>query len=268
MDEYHFAVITAAVGVFGLLWGSFLGSVADRLLSGTPLLREPRSLCETCRTTLKPRDLVPVVSWCFSRGRCRYCQTKLSIRYPIYEVSTAVAFLAAWLFNPTPSIFFILVFFWSVGFILFVSDMDTNHLSPKGLGLLALGALVYVWDRERALPCLDPQLIETSVFAGTLGLLSAGTLYGVMGPEKVGSGDVWLIGILGLWVGTGTPWAVAVGAAFTVFFELARRPWRQLTTFAEKSKPQGLGGVARPLLPLGSWLLLSAFIILCVVTKT
>lgn len=77
------------VGVFGLIVGSFLNVVILRFgekgIGG-------RSECPSCHTTLQSRDLVPVFSWIFLRGRCRYCKARISIQYPLVEASTGILF--------------------------------------------------------------------------------------------------------------------------------------------------------------------------------
>ncbi len=76
--------------IFGLLIGSFLNCLIYRLEVGEK--PEGRSYCPKCKKTLKVRDLVPVFSYIFLRGRCRYCGKKISIQYPLVEFSTGVLF--------------------------------------------------------------------------------------------------------------------------------------------------------------------------------
>jgi leader peptidase (prepilin peptidase) / N-methyltransferase len=83
--------MTAALfGVFGLIVGSFLNVL---------ILREAReesiggrSYCPHCKKTLSPLDLVPLVSWIFLRGKCRYCKSGISLQYPLVEALTALLF--------------------------------------------------------------------------------------------------------------------------------------------------------------------------------
>ena len=73
------------VFIFGLVFGSFLNVVVYRLKSGEPIGLS-RSFCPYCKTTLKWYDLVPLLSFIYLRGRCRYCRKKISWQYPIVEV--------------------------------------------------------------------------------------------------------------------------------------------------------------------------------------
>ncbi len=86
------AVLVAAVG---LAVGSFLNVAIGRLRSGETGFRS-RSRCPKCQTVLRPRDLVPVLSFFALRGRCRSCKEPISWQYPLIEFSTMALFLAAY----------------------------------------------------------------------------------------------------------------------------------------------------------------------------
>ncbi|WP_299485902.1 A24 family peptidase [Acaryochloris sp. IP29b_bin.137] len=76
--------------------GSFLNVVIYRLPEGLSLLHPP-SRCPQCHTQLKPYDNVPVLGWLWLRGKCRYCHTPISSRYPLVEAATAGLFLGIFL---------------------------------------------------------------------------------------------------------------------------------------------------------------------------
>lgn len=60
-------------------------------------LAMPRSHCTTCHTPLRARDLVPVLSFLWLKGRCAHCETKVSWRYPLVETVVALVWAAsAW----------------------------------------------------------------------------------------------------------------------------------------------------------------------------
>jgi prepilin signal peptidase PulO-like enzyme (type II secretory pathway) len=52
-----------------------------------------RSVCRKCHHTLHAKDLIPLRSFFSQKGRCRYCKTKLSRRYPLLEIGTVVIFV-------------------------------------------------------------------------------------------------------------------------------------------------------------------------------
>ncbi len=78
--------------IFGTAIGSFLNVLIDRLPREESI--NGRSHCEFCKKTLSPLDLIPVVSFLFLKGKCRYCGEKLSWQYPGIEILTGVLFVA------------------------------------------------------------------------------------------------------------------------------------------------------------------------------
>ena len=91
-DPVIFAYCLVVAALLGLVMGSFINCWAWRYLRGESVVRG-HSHCTSCGHELGVRDLVPVFSWLFSRGRCRYCGDKVSARYPITELVCAVAFV-------------------------------------------------------------------------------------------------------------------------------------------------------------------------------
>ena len=85
--------------VFGLIFGSFLNVVIYRLKTGEPL-GFSRSFCPECRAKLKWFDLIPLFSFIFLRGRCRYCQKKISWQYPIVEILSGLIWVGAFYVTP------------------------------------------------------------------------------------------------------------------------------------------------------------------------
>lgn len=79
--------------VIGSVIGSFLNVVIYRLPRGMSLLH-PGSSCPQCGHLIRWFDNVPIFGWLWLRGRCRDCQAKISIRYPLVEAATALIFVA------------------------------------------------------------------------------------------------------------------------------------------------------------------------------
>lgn len=78
--------------IFGLLVGSFLNSVIYRLENKKGFILG-RSICPQCKHKLAWYDLIPVFTFIFLKGRCRYCQKKISWQYPLVELATGLLFL-------------------------------------------------------------------------------------------------------------------------------------------------------------------------------
>ncbi len=88
MTVYYYILVFA----YGLIIGSFLNVCICRMPLGESVVKPP-SHCPNCGTRLTVLDLVPLFSYLFLGGKCRYCKVKISIKYPLMEVLTAVIYL-------------------------------------------------------------------------------------------------------------------------------------------------------------------------------
>ena len=100
------------IGLLGLCFGSFINALVWRvhqLSSGKKLSKAKkqqlsilhgRSMCPSCKHELRATDLVPVLSWLYLRGKCRYCKASIGWQYPLVEVVTAILFVVSYMFWP------------------------------------------------------------------------------------------------------------------------------------------------------------------------
>ena len=84
--------------IIGLVWGSFLNVVIYRLPRGLSLLRPPSS-CPKCGRRIRWYDNIPIFSYFFLGGKCRFCRAKISPIYPAVEALTAISFLIVYFHN-------------------------------------------------------------------------------------------------------------------------------------------------------------------------
>lgn len=77
--------------IFGSVFGSFIGCLADRHVTGEPIWKG-RSHCDACGHPLSGMDLVPIFSYLFLGGRCRYCGQKIGARDFFVELFMGLAF--------------------------------------------------------------------------------------------------------------------------------------------------------------------------------
>src|SRR5689334_17322278 len=88
---------TWVVGLFlGATIGSFLNVVIYRMPRGLSLSDPPRSFCPKCKHELGFWDLFPLLSWLLLRGKCRYCQAKVSARYFFVELVNGSIWAGIW----------------------------------------------------------------------------------------------------------------------------------------------------------------------------
>ncbi len=206
------AALVAVSAVLGLLVGSFLNVVVWRVPRGESILRPP-SHCRACAAPVRPRDNVPVLSWLLLRGRCRECRERISARYPIVEVATAVVFaLLTWRFGWSPELPAFL-YLGAIGVALTLIDLDVKRL-PNAIvlpsyvvGIVLLGiAAVATGD-------------YWSLLRGLLGMVALYVFFFVLVlvyPAGMGFGDVKLAGVLGLYLGW-LGWAEVMVGAFLGF---------------------------------------------------
>lgn len=82
-----------------------------------------RSKCTACNTILKPFDLIPVLSYVFIKGKCRYCGEKISIKYPVVELVTATQFIIIYQIYGVSFEFIAIAFLTSLMNVVFVIDL-------------------------------------------------------------------------------------------------------------------------------------------------
>ena len=168
-------------------------------------LLTPRSACPNCKAPIKSWQNIPVVSWMILRGRCAGCGTKISMRYPLVEIATALLSAAvAWHFGFSAAAACALWVTWA---LIALTGIDIDHqLLPDGItlpllwtGLLA--AVVIGPVHGVALP-VSPQNAIIGAVAGYLSLwLVFHAFRLITGKEGMGYGDFKLFAALGAWLG-------------------------------------------------------------------
>ncbi|HBK34764.1 MAG: Type 4 prepilin-like protein leader peptide-processing enzyme [Candidatus Uhrbacteria bacterium GW2011_GWE2_40_58] len=86
-------MIALFVFLFGISIGSFLNVIVFRTALSETIVKG-RSKCLSCKHSLCTKDLIPVFGYLFLKGKCRYCQSKISWQYPLVEFLTGLVFLA------------------------------------------------------------------------------------------------------------------------------------------------------------------------------
>lgn len=83
--------------IIGLIVGSFISLVSHRLITKEAIILG-RSKCPSCHNKLLIRSLFPLISWLIQRGKCIFCQAKISYRYPLIELFSALGFVVTFIF--------------------------------------------------------------------------------------------------------------------------------------------------------------------------
>ncbi len=178
-----------------IFWGVSVGSFLNVCIFRLPLGRSiawPPSSCLRCGKQLRAWDLVPVLSWLWLRGRCRYCGVKISFRYAAVELLTGLVFLGLWwLIGPTWQ-FVQAAVMASVLIVITFTDLDHRIIPNKVVLFGLVVGLPLVWLSGS--PGLADALAGVLVGALPLFLLAVLT-------NGMGGGDVKLVGMLGLYLG-------------------------------------------------------------------
>lgn len=98
--------ITINVFIIGTLFGSFFTLATYRIPRKQDIVFK-RSYCPNCNHELGFFDLIPVLSYVFLGGKCKYCKQKISIRYPLFEISNGLIFVGLYLLFNFSIYFFI-----------------------------------------------------------------------------------------------------------------------------------------------------------------
>jgi prepilin signal peptidase PulO-like enzyme (type II secretory pathway) len=187
----------------GLVLGSFVNAFVWRLHTGRDWVRE-RSECTHCHHQLAPADLVPVLSWFFLKGKCRYCGKPIHDN-PLAELAVPILFVISYVAWPLAhtglGLFQFLV--WcivSVGFVILAVYDFRWYLLPNKIVFPLIGlAAVYaigtaVWQHD--------MMVIVHAMLGAL--VIAGSFYVLFQMSKgtwIGGGDVKLGIALGLLAG-------------------------------------------------------------------
>ncbi|MGH7531397.1 MAG: prepilin peptidase [Gemmatimonadales bacterium] len=169
------ALLVATAVVLGLCIGSFLNVCILRLPHDQSLMR-PRSTCPHCKQPIAWRDNIPVFSWLWLRGRCRWCHAPIALQYPLIEALVGVLFGAAVL-----------------AYGLTLQAVSAALFGTVLLGIAVTDARHYLIPDEFTLGGLVIGML-LALGGGVSGFLEA-----LLGAA-VGFALLWLVGFAGAWV--------------------------------------------------------------------
>src|SRR6266540_4518313 len=197
--------------VFGLVFGSFLSVVIHRVPRKESIVA-PRSACPHCGAMIGGRDNVPVLSYIALRGRCRSCRARISLRYPLLELATALLFAGAALKFDSAYTAGVMALLFMVLEAVTVIDIEHQIVPNRILypALIAFAVLVAVGVAVGD----DMGLVRAG-----LGFLAFGgglLVVAVISPGGMGMGDVKLAALVGLVLGALGLRYVAVAAALAI----------------------------------------------------
>ncbi len=194
-----------AGAALGLCVGSFIVTIERRWPGDPKGLIVGRSCCPHCKTTLEPHDLVPILSWLWLRGRCRYCGAVLSWVYPVGEFAAGIIGAISFLLLPLPAAIVTAGFGW---ILLLIALIDFDRMViPDSLNvmLLAVGLAASITQTWPILALRGPEPIDAlmGVVGGFAVLWAINLGYRQLrGRDGLGLGDAKLLGAAGAWNGS------------------------------------------------------------------
>ena len=197
------SVFTSGIFVFvlGLFIGSFLNCLAYRLHEKEKFVTG-RSFCPKCKHTLNWWDLVPVFSFLFLKGKCRYCQEKISIQYPLAELLTGLMFFLVFTYYSI-NLFWLVIT--GILILIFIYDLNYFLIPDSALIIGVILSLLYLIVSPISIMGYIWSALGASGFFLTIWLISKG--------KWIGFGDVKLAVLIGLLVG----WPNILIALFSAF---------------------------------------------------
>lgn len=244
--EYQIINIMTVM-IVGLIFGSFASALTYRIPRNLPWATKGgqgagnntehglRSACTSCKTALTPRDLIPIVSWALSKGKCRHCAAPVSRVYPICEITTLIGCIGVYsVFGLT---WLSLPFFIMLPFLVALIMIDFKHLIlPNQLVsiLAVLGAIVVlmrVWtdviEADINIEDIFIMYIGGGIIYGAFAWGLGAIMHKVLKKEALGFGDVKFFAVSGLWLGLPALGAFSLGAGvFGVFLGVL---WKKMT---------------------------------------
>ncbi len=194
-------MIEIIVFAFGLIIGSFCNVVIYRLPLGKSIVT-PASQCRFCRSYIRPWDNIPLLSYFLLRGRCRFCQEPISMRYPAVECISGTLFVLLYLKFELTMTFIVYALLTSALLVIALIDLD-HKIIPNTITLP--GMAVGLGLSLVALP-ITP-------LASLYGLIIGGAIFYLMAfisKGGMGGGDIKLIAMIGAFLGL-------QGGLFTIF---------------------------------------------------
>lgn len=182
------------IAALGLVIGSFLNVCIYRIPMEQSIAFPP-SHCTNCNHKLMSLDLIPVISYLFLGGKCRYCKEKISVRYPLIEILNAVLYLLIYFKFGLTLITLKYCILASILIVIGMIDYDTQFVYTSTTLFGGIMACIFI-------------IIQAVVYKnGIVDLILGGAIgFGIIGlivflTKGMGEGDIEIAAICGSFLG-------------------------------------------------------------------
>jgi len=208
------AISYTLVFLYGAVVGSFLNVCIYRIPNHESIITK-RSHCPRCGGQLTWRDLIPLLSWVWLRGRCRQCKGRISMQYPLVELANALLWVATCgVHGPTIKTLIYCLFI-SALLILSVIDARTMEI-PFGINvfIFILGAINLAMNYKDFVTYVIGLFLVSGLFYA---------IYVITRGNGIGGGDIYLMAAAGLLLGYRYIFfAMMLGCLYAVAIHLVR----------------------------------------------
>ena len=180
--------------ILGIVIGSFLNVCIYRIPMEKSIAFPP-SHCTNCKHSLKPLDLIPILSYICLGGKCKYCNEKISVRYPIIEVINGILYLLVYLKFGLTLVALKYCILVSILIVIGMIDYDTQFVFTSTTIFGGIIAVIFI-------------IIQAVLYsAGTIDLVLGGVIgFAIIGlivflTKGMGEGDIEIAAVCGLFLG-------------------------------------------------------------------
>ena len=198
-------LIAVFLFIFGAVFASFGGVVAYRVPKGQSIIK-PDSYCPSCHKNIKPYDNIPILSWLILGGKCRNCKANIGFFSLLCEIFGGIGFCGAYLMygNTTTTLPLFIALLLTVFLFIIMAAIDYETHDIYNVTLIIFGAIALFSALYRILALNESVwnfLGGAALGYGFFGLISLISKL-ILKRSALGNGDIWLVGIGGLMLGT------------------------------------------------------------------
>ncbi len=192
--DYLWTLLFFAIGA---CVGSFLNVIADRLPRGGSIVSPP-SHCESCGRQLRAKDNIPIISYLYLKGRCRYCGAAIPQRIFWVEIATAALFAFIFWYYGFSHLLPVMIVYGSIFIVLTVTDLE-HRLLPNKIVYPAIAIALAVALASQFLHLHLLPNLKSAAIGGAVGFIFL--LVPALISRGMGWGDVKLAAFIGLATG-------------------------------------------------------------------
>ena len=220
--------------IIGTVLGSFYGVVGTRLCEEKSIIN-PRSHCPKCKHSLAWYDLIPIFSYAFNLGRCRYCHKKISFFYPFIEIMTGTLFCIAFrLYGPNINVNLIIsLLLFSLTIIIFISDFNYYIILDSPLVITSISVFILRWISNGYKKALLFVLCGLVLFLCMLLVKKIGDF--LFKKESLGGGDIKLAFVVGIILG------IKLGLCALILSSFLALPYALMKVYLSEKKEVPFG---------------------------